>query len=154
RLGWHNPNSAGFFSLKTSFDKLGGTAALTDAAPDLFAALASEGHYETGTLTQYDAAGNPAAVWVLGGVFVTDDAVVGRGGETEQALKFRFVQGTEVASPNRPSWDVAHDTAAGPQGPAPSPLDPLPTADSHVRLQLSASPNRGLAPVTLAVDKF
>jgi type VI protein secretion system component Hcp len=100
------------------------TAALSDAAPDLFTALVNHQHYDTATLTQYDAAGNPAAVWVLAPVSVTDDSLAGSG-QTTQELKFAFTKVTEVTNPNQASWDFAGGTAKGPQGPDPSTLDPL-----------------------------
>jgi type VI protein secretion system component Hcp len=127
QFGFHDPATVGATALvpgTTAFDALDVTAPLSDAAPALFAALTTGDTYDTGTLTQYDAAGNPTAVWVLGTVSVLDDSLV-PGDQATQELKLGFVQLTEVANPNQASWDLAGQTATGPQGPDPSSLDTL-----------------------------
>jgi type VI protein secretion system component Hcp len=133
---------------KVSWPILDVTAALSNAAPDLFAALVNHQHYNTATLTQYDSSGNPAAVWVLAPVFVTDDGLAGSG-QTTQELKFVFEQLTEVTNPNRASWNFASQTATGPQGPDPSTLDPLapsrPTPTARRTGRRPATPARSTA---------
>src|SRR5262249_13773515 len=121
----------------TTFDALDVTAALSDAAPDLFAALTNHQEYRTATLTQYDAAGNPAAVWVLSPCVVTDDSLTGSG-QTTQELKFIFTGMAEVPHPNRASWKVDGQVAIGPAGPDPPTLDPL--AVYSPTLAVSAGP--------------
>jgi type VI protein secretion system component Hcp len=126
QFGFHDPvtvGPTGITSMGTAFDELDVTAALSDAAPDLFAALTNRKGYATATLTQYDAAGNPAAVWVLSPVLLTDDNLTGSG-QTTQELKFLFAKVTEVTNPNHASWTLGGG-AFGPAGPDPSTLAPL-----------------------------
>jgi type VI protein secretion system component Hcp len=85
QFGFHNTVTSGSASGsagagKPSFDDLDVTAALSNASPALFNALVTGSHYDTATLTENNARGQPIAVWVLGFVFVTDDALTGTDG--------------------------------------------------------------------------
>jgi type VI protein secretion system component Hcp len=128
---------------QTAFDALDVTATLSDAAHALFVALVQGAYYDTGTLTQYNLAGNPIAVWVLGTVFATDDTFSSGGSElpTEE-LKLAFLSITEVTNPNQASWSISTQTATGPQGPDPSTLTPL-TAPAIIRNQDAVTVNEG-----------
>ena len=104
------------------------TAAAGAASPLLFYALATNAPYDTATLTRYDAAGHPVAVWVLGTVFAAGDNYSGSDPtqHTEETLNFQFVSITEVTNPNQVSWSLPTNSASGgPAGPDPSTLDPL-----------------------------
>jgi type VI protein secretion system component Hcp len=130
QFGFHSPVTirSGHFATAgaTSFDALEVTTAFNKTSPDLFRALASFDHYDTATLTETNAAGQPVAVWVLQTVFVADDVVTGNsGGLPAEGLRFVFGAITEVTNPNQASWDITRESAVGPGGPDPSTLAPL-----------------------------
>jgi hypothetical protein len=144
QFGFHNSATIGSATGgagagKASFDALDVSTALSDASPELFAALASGRHYETATLTETNAAGQPIASWVLGTVFVTDDLLTDNGFDPPaEELKFAFGAITEVTNPNQASWSIIAQTATGPAGPNPSTLAPL--APYSPTITVSAGP--------------
>ncbi len=133
KFGFHNPTTIGSITGgagtgKATFDALSVTAAAGAASPLLFYVLATNAPYDTATLTRYDAAGHPVAVWVLGTVFAAGDNYSGSDPtqHTEETLNFQFVSITEVTNPNQVSWSLPTNSASGgPAGPDPSTLDPL-----------------------------
>src|SRR5262249_54966904 len=118
QFGFHNSTTIGSATGgagagKASFDALDVTTALSDASPELFAALASGKHYDTATLTETNAAGRPIASWVLGTVFVTEDHLTDSGsgsGLPTEELKFAFGKITEATSVGSASWDALTNT--------------------------------------------
>jgi type VI protein secretion system component Hcp len=158
QFGFHDPvtfSSTGNTLKGTSFDELDVTAALSDAAPVLFGALTTGHSYDSGMLTQYDAAGNPAAVWVFGPDQVTDDILTGSGGQTTQELKFAFGSVTEATSNNSRSWTLANHSASGPAVPAGLAFDALPSqAAPHLTLQLYTSTASNATPFTIDLNSF
>jgi type VI protein secretion system component Hcp len=133
QLGFHIPvaiasSNGGAGAGKPWFDALDVTTLLNNSSPDHLWDLAMGSHYDTATLIQTNAAGQPIAVWDLGLVFLASDvftATRGGSGLPTEELKFVFGQATEVTNPNQTSWDIVEQTATGPEGPAPSTLAPL-----------------------------
>src|SRR5262249_2231514 len=89
--------------------------------------------------TENNADGQPVAVWVLGTVFVTDDALTGGGaGLPAEELTIAFGAITEVTNPNQASWELTQSIPTGPAGPDPSTLAPL--APYSPTITVSAGP--------------
>src|SRR5262249_38079021 len=120
------------------------TAALSSASPALFAALTGGLSYATATLTQKNAAGQPVAVWVLGNVTVTDDALTRTGsGLPAEELKLAFGPITEVTKTSQASWTLLTNTATGPAWPNPSTLAPLNSPPTIAGTQAALTVNEG-----------
>src|SRR5262249_59857667 len=93
----------------------------------LLVAVAGGAHYDTATLTQTNAAGQPIASWTLGTVFITDDLQTGTGSGSAlpgEELKFGFESITEANSVHSASWSVI--THSGSSGPGATGRSPLP----------------------------
>ncbi|MBN9521050.1 cadherin domain-containing protein [bacterium] len=134
-----NYNLAGVQTGRAAFDSLEVTGALSAGSHDVFAAITGKKAYATATLTQYDAAGNKVAVWVLGTVLVTEQRVALGDGEAGEVLRLRFSALTEATRTRTESWDLPSASTAGPALPAGVTLAPLPVAPSGTTLQLAGA---------------
>jgi type VI protein secretion system component Hcp len=149
QLGFHNSVAVGSPTPDAgagtaSVDALDVTTTLSNASPDLFSSVAARIHYTTATLTENDALGQPIAVWVLGFVFVTDDALTASGGGSNlptEELKFVFNTITEANSTDKQSWSQQANSDSDPlipRLPSGLTLSRLPApANTSVTLQLA-----------------
>jgi type VI protein secretion system component Hcp len=143
QFGFHNTATFGPVGVslgRASFDALDVTTALDSSAHDLFLALTQGKRYPTANLTQYDASGNPVAVWALNNVFVTDELFAGGGSAPTMELKFAFGGVREATSMRSVSWNqLTNSTAGAPGLPTDLTLSPLPSpAATGLTLQLTS----------------
>jgi type VI protein secretion system component Hcp len=158
QFGFHNPVTLGSGNGATvgpvSF-ALDVTTGFSPASPDLFQAVASGDHYDTATLTETNVAGQPIAVWVLGTVFVTDDAVTGNSGALPaEELHFAFADITEGTSASTASWSLPTSSDTGSPGlPAGLTFSPLPTPPRPTNLSLQLASGNA-PPVTIDLTAY
>jgi type VI protein secretion system component Hcp len=130
------------------------SAPLSEASPQLFAALVTGGRCSTAVLTQRDAAGDPVAEWVLDSVLVTYDVIDGDSAAVPtETLQLAFGSMTEVTAAHTASWNQITNSNDGPKPPGGVTLAelPLPAAPA---LTLELQPSSGLPAVTLGLDSY
>src|SRR5271157_436437 len=168
QFGFHIPitigsSSSGAGAGKVTVDDLDATASYSANSPLMLKQLVTGQFYDRAILTQNDANGKALAVWTLGQVFVTSDAISGSSAgpvAPDEDLKFAFVSITEAAAPEVPtghvtsaSWDQVTNTASGPAvTTAPDPTAQYP-ADPAVTAVLTLQPLSGPS-VTLPIDSY
>ncbi|HEX4795388.1 MAG TPA: type VI secretion system tube protein Hcp [Humisphaera sp.] len=155
QFGFANPVTVGTGAGtgNATFDELLLSTTLSDASPQLFRGVASGG-FDSAVLTQTNAAGIPMAQWVLGGIFLTSDAISGGGVAvpTEQ-VHVAFGSVRESTAQQTAFWNqVLHDNEApGATGDSLAPLPP--TAAPAVTLELQPS-DATLPSLTLNLDSY
>jgi type VI protein secretion system component Hcp len=147
-------NPAGAFK-PPSFDELVADLGFAPDSPQLLKSLFNGRSYSSAVLIQDNAAGQPAAAWVLRNVFVTSDATGADltnplSAPPNEAIHLAFDAITEaVGGPSgaaTASWDLVTATASGPPLPHGLVLSPLVLTPA---LSVGGRPRAQLLPVQL-----